>query len=67
MSLKAELEAWAAASKAYDEEDFERALELFSVCVNWTIAADFALLTSQGHRRFLQDTHEHGAYICHSR
>ena len=31
MSLKAELETWAAALKAYDEEDFERSLELFSV------------------------------------
>ena len=29
MSLKAELEAWAAALKAYDEEDFDKALELF--------------------------------------
>ena len=33
MSLKAELEAWAAASKAYDEDDLEGALELFSVRV----------------------------------
>jgi hypothetical protein len=31
MSLKAELETWAAALKAYDEEDFEKALDLFSV------------------------------------
>ena len=31
MSLKAELETWAAALKAYDEEDFDKALELFSV------------------------------------
>jgi len=31
MSLKAELETWAAALKAYDEEDFEKSLELFSV------------------------------------
>ncbi len=34
MSLKAELENWAAALKAYDEEDFQGALELFSVRVN---------------------------------
>jgi neutrophil cytosolic factor 2 len=33
MSLKAELETWAAALKAYDEEDFEKALDLFSVCL----------------------------------
>ena len=31
MSLKAELDTWAAALQAYDEEDFERALELFEV------------------------------------
>lgn len=31
MTLKAELETWAAALKSYDEQDFERALELFSV------------------------------------
>lgn len=31
MSLKAELETWAAALKAYDEQDFEKALDLFSV------------------------------------
>jgi hypothetical protein len=31
MSLKAELETWASALKAYDEEDLEKALDLFSV------------------------------------
>lgn len=31
MSLKAELETWAAALKAYDDQDFEKALDLFSV------------------------------------
>jgi len=31
MSLKAELETWAAALKAYDAEDFEKSLELFAV------------------------------------
>ncbi len=31
MSLKAELETWAAALRAYDEEDFEKSLETFSV------------------------------------
>lgn len=30
---QAELETWAAALKAYDEEDFEKSLELFSVRV----------------------------------
>jgi len=31
MSLKAELETWAAALQAYDDEDFDKSLELFSV------------------------------------
>lgn len=31
ISLKAELETWAAALEAYDEQDFEKALDLFSV------------------------------------
>jgi hypothetical protein len=31
MSLKAELETWAAALKAYDENDYEKSLDLFSV------------------------------------
>ena len=31
MFLKAELETWAAALKAYDEEYFEQSLDLFSV------------------------------------
>ncbi|KZT69729.1 hypothetical protein DAEQUDRAFT_669103 [Daedalea quercina L-15889] len=43
MSLKAELEAWAAALKAYDEEDFEKSLELFS-----TIADSSKILTNMG-------------------
>ncbi|KAG5731365.1 Neutrophil cytosol factor 2 [Termitomyces sp. T112] len=30
MSLKAELETWAAALKSYDEEDFEKSLDLFT-------------------------------------
>lgn len=34
MSLKAELETWAAALKAYDEENFTLSLELFSVRYN---------------------------------
>ncbi|KAI0724138.1 NADPH oxidase regulator NoxR [Fomitopsis betulina] len=43
MSLKAELEAWAAALKAYDEEDFEKSLELFS-----SIADSSKILTNMG-------------------
>jgi len=43
MSLKAELETWAAALKAYDEEDFDRSLELFS-----SIADSSKILTNMG-------------------
>ncbi|KAF8160854.1 NADPH oxidase regulator NoxR [Crassisporium funariophilum] len=43
MSLKAELETWAAALKAYDEEDFEKSLELFA-----RIADSSKILTNMG-------------------
>ncbi|KAH9927387.1 NADPH oxidase regulator NoxR [Amylocystis lapponica] len=43
MSLKAELETWAAALKAYDEEDFEKSLQLFA-----QIADSSKILTNMG-------------------
>ncbi|XP_006460860.1 hypothetical protein AGABI2DRAFT_69516 [Agaricus bisporus var. bisporus H97] len=43
MSLKAELETWAAALKAYDDQDFEKALDLFS-----RIADSSKILTNMG-------------------
>lgn len=43
MSLKAELEMWASALKAYDEEDFEKSLETFSL-----IADSSKILTNMG-------------------
>ena len=43
MSLKAELETWDAALKAYDEEDFEKALDQFS-----KIADSSKILTNMG-------------------
>ncbi|KAJ3908207.1 NADPH oxidase regulator NoxR [Lentinula edodes] len=43
MSLKAELETWSAALKAYDEEDFEKSLDLFS-----RIADSSKILTNMG-------------------
>ncbi|KAF7321556.1 P-type phospholipid transporter [Mycena kentingensis (nom. inval.)] len=43
MSLKAELETWAAALEAYDKEDFEKALDLFS-----RIADSSKILTNMG-------------------
>ncbi|KAI0262591.1 hypothetical protein BC834DRAFT_971957 [Gloeopeniophorella convolvens] len=43
MSLKAELETWAAALQAYDEEDFEKSLDMFS-----RIADSSKILTNMG-------------------
>jgi hypothetical protein len=43
MSLKAELETWASALKAYDEEELDKALELFS-----DIADSSKILTNMG-------------------
>lgn len=43
MSLKAELEIWASALKAYDEEDFDKSLDLFS-----RIAESSKILTNMG-------------------
>ncbi|KAG8221351.1 NADPH oxidase regulator NoxR [Butyriboletus roseoflavus] len=43
LSLKAELETWAAALKAYDEQDFDMALDLFS-----RIADSSKILTNMG-------------------
>ncbi|KAF8515374.1 NADPH oxidase regulator NoxR [Hysterangium stoloniferum] len=43
MSLKAELETWAAALKAYDEEDFDKSLQLFG-----EIADSSKILTNMG-------------------
>ncbi|KAJ3986741.1 NADPH oxidase regulator NoxR [Lentinula detonsa] len=43
MSLKAELQTWSAALKAYDEEDFEKSLDLFS-----RIADSSKILTNMG-------------------
>ncbi|KAJ7209672.1 NADPH oxidase regulator NoxR [Mycena pura] len=43
MSLKAELETWAAALEAYDKEDFEKALDLFT-----RIADSSKILTNMG-------------------
>ncbi|KAH8096758.1 NADPH oxidase regulator NoxR [Cristinia sonorae] len=43
MSLKAELETWAAALKAYDEEDFDTALQKFA-----TIGDSSKILTNMG-------------------
>ena len=68
MSLKAELETWAAALKAYDEEDFDLSLELFSVR---PFAPPLPCLVSHlvllDHCRLFKNPHEHGPYLRHDR
>ena len=65
MSLKAELETWAAALKAYDEEDFEQSLELFSVrhphCPYVSVSPSLP-----GHCRLVKDSHKYGPYLRNS-
>lgn len=77
MSLKAELETWAAALKAYDEQDFENSLELFSVCS--IFHSDRLLPVSifvynpshtcrfrTAHRRFFKNPHKYGSHPCYT-
>ena len=65
MSLKAELETWAAALQAYDEKDFEKSLDLFSVSTPFLSA--IMDLRLPAHRRFIKDSHKHGSHLCHPR
>jgi len=68
MSLKAELESWAAALKAYDEEDFELSLEIFSVCLPFSPAPYMSVLPSlPEHRRLVKNPHKYGPNLRHSR
>jgi len=53
MSLKAELQTWAAALKAYDEDNFEHSLDLFS-----QIADSSKILTNMGLIYATQGDHE---------
>ena len=58
MSLKAELESWAAALKAYDEEDFEQSLEIFAVCLSFppphSVRLTLSRRASPTRQKFLQ-------------
>jgi hypothetical protein len=73
MSLKAELETWAAALKAYDENDYEKSLDLFSVrryshrpfgyTASLLLTIGFDLIAYRG---LVQDLDEYGSYLCHS-
>jgi len=58
MSLKAELETWAAALKAYDAEDFDKSLELF-----FEIADSSKILTNIG--LIYATVGEHNAAVEH--
>jgi hypothetical protein len=70
MSLKAELETWAAALKAYDEEDFDQSLELFSVRP-FPFPSHISYLIPPphfpGYRRLVENPHKYGSYLCHPR
>ena len=68
MSLKAELESWAAALKAYDEEDFEQSLEIFSVCLRVfpSLHVSVSPLLAE-HCRLVKNTHKHGPHLRNSR
>jgi hypothetical protein len=68
MSLKAELETWAAALKAYDEEDFERSLNLFSVRLLFYSNIYFfsPIPSPSGNRRLFKNTHKYGSHLRYS-
>jgi hypothetical protein len=67
MSLKAELETWAAALKAYDEEDFEQSLELFLVCPRSPPPSLSVSPSLAGHCRLVKNSHKYGPYLRNSR
>lgn len=56
MSLKAELDIWASALKAYDEEDFQKSMDLFLVRERLSIII-YPRSIHPAYRRFLQDPH----------
>lgn len=63
MSLKAELNTWASALEAYDAEDFEKALELFSVSYTH-IRPNFSLQRlGSGYRRLGQNFDKHRSHL----
>lgn len=68
MSLKAELETWSNALKAYDEENLGKALELFSVRI-LLLAISHGELTLRinalGHSGFVKDIDEYWAHLCY--
>lgn len=67
MSLKFELETWAAALKAYDEEDFEQSLELFSVRLRLFFLWCPISHSHPVHCRLVKNSHKHGPYLRYSR
>ncbi len=67
MSLKAELETWAAALKAYDEEDFEQSLELFSVCPHSPLPSLSVSPSLAEYCRLVKNSHKYGPYLRNSR
>ena len=67
MSLKAELETWAAALNAYDEENFEQSLELFSVSL-YSLPLILTLTHfNTAHRRLFKNPNQYGPNLRNSR
>jgi len=66
MSLKAELETWAAALKSYDEEDFEQSLELFSVRLRFPPYLSSSPSLAE-HCRLVKNPHKYGPHLRNSR
>jgi hypothetical protein len=67
MSLKAELETWANALKAYDDADFEASLDLFSVrlqpCFSFSRSEVLSSMNLIAYRGLVKDIDEHGSHI----
>ena len=60
MSLKAELETWAAALKAYDEGDFDKSLTLFFVRHTDMLSLMFPInICPSADCRFIENSHQY--------
>lgn len=67
MSLKAELETWASALKAYEEEDLEKSLYLFSVRLYlFNFPPSWSTDGVTDYSRFVQDLNKYRSHTCHS-
>ncbi len=69
MSLKSELITWGAALKAYDKQEYEEALEVFSASLPSVLYSHSPshLYSPLDYRGFLKDTNQYGSHPCNSR